>query len=219
MLVKDEAALKRDKLEKSGEQETEKVWNIQKTNTESLAKVLDDPDIRVLETNHSGVVLSEAEFEARLLRLNPNFRFFRGKLDNSKKYIGLETPGGLEYITCYPACFIPEHSLLRIVEEDVRDYTVGNPHLPGSPRIDAGAVREAAEKSRKSGAPVERTQAMGWKKIRRVDEEISRGWRTVLLQLLIRGVVSLTDVEREFPETPDKNWQEKVGRRQSTLPF
>lgn len=220
MIVKDGQRLERDRRLKASELETDKARLTQAQNSESLAAILDDPETKIVtEEKAVGRVFTEKEFEKKLLRCNPNFRFFRGKYDTSMKYIGVQTPDGMEYATCYPADFIMEHSLMKVVEEPVRDFSIGNPHLDNSPRISRKDVEEAIDKARKNGEPVQRTQAMGWKILKRPDIEVSRGWRTVLLRLLMDGWVTLAAVEKEFGFSDDRNWQEKTGRRQQTLPY
>lgn len=58
-----------------------------------------------------------------------------------------------------------------------------------------------------------------WVKSKVPKNEIKRGWRTVLIRLLIKGLVNITAVEREFTPGDRLSWQVLTGKAGGMLPI
>jgi hypothetical protein len=203
----------------AGEKLTDKARKIQYDNVERIAEPLQDK-LNITNAEYQlGRPLTTEQFEAKLLKVNPNFRFFTGRVNTTMRYIGVEVSDGIEYATCFQRGVLPEHSIMDTEEEEVRDFSIGNPSLAGSPAIQRSDVMLALEKAAKTGEEVDRTAGMGWKKVKRLNTEVTRGWRTVLVQLLNQGWIRLADVEREFGNGDRQAWQEHTGKAELTLPY
>jgi len=67
-------------------------------------------------------------------------------------------------------------------------------------------------------APVHKPQGP-WAPVRIPYREVKRGWRTVLIRLLQKGLVTLDAVEKEFGSGNRASWAALTGKSRQTLPI
>lgn len=117
--------------------------------------------------------------------------------------------GNYETLCAYERGIMPEHSILQRIEEEVPDIdvisrrkSISGRDLPKYEyvrgegyRFEEGAVRP------------------GFKKIKKIGRELKRGWRTVIIKLLIAKVLTVPDAERLFGSDTTTSWAYHTGRK------
>lgn len=197
---------------------------VQQRNTESLSSKLPQNAHRVDADKQLGRGMSVEEFELRLTKLNPRLKFIVMPLKKSKKAIYTLGPdGGATFILAYENGFMPERSIHEEVIELVPDYSIG---MPGTPAIQRADVEKQATWIPSANAPLggeyhfeDKTAGLGWKKITRLGAEKTRGWRTVLIKLMISGYLTLGQIEREFGADNTAEWQGHTGKASIVTPW
>jgi hypothetical protein len=159
---------------------------------------IDDAEDSASLIARMGTPLLAEEVQRRLKLCNPNLIFERSITDPS--YIGLlfekdeRTPAGgwekrkIHLFTFASTSIMPEKEVAH-----VRMKKVPNPDFIAATdgqKVDRDIVR--------------------WIEVPTL-VDLTRGWRTVVLRLLKAELITLGDVEKHFPRTPNsKNWQEQT---------
>lgn len=162
-----------------------------------------------------GKAYTNFEFEAKLQKLNPNFRFntFKNKEGQPARGIWLLTPEGMKSIMGYGVGLIPENSIRRVYYKDIREKGVKKIHIDRS-EIKADWDNENKEFKFDTSKPMP-----GFRRVWLADRELVRGWRTVLLRLMQEGYLKLTDVEREFGISDRQTWAYGTGKAGADKPW
>lgn len=116
--------------------------------------------------------------------------------------------GQYETLSPYERGVMPEHSILQLVEEEIPDPQIvarrkslerkdipKHEYVPGEGFKFEGDVRP------------------GFIKVKKLGHEIKRGWRTVLIKLILAKVLSVYDAERLFGQDTTTNWAYHTGRK------
>jgi hypothetical protein len=114
----------------------------------------------------------------------------------------------VETLVPYERGWTPEHSIMMLVEKEIADVDV----LSRRKSISRADLPKS-EYIRGEGFVFDPTVTRpGFRKIKQVGREVTRGWRTVLIRLLVQGVITLTDVERVFGSDNTPNWAMHTGK-------
>ena len=172
-------------------------------------------------TKQLGNYMESSLFEKKLVTILPPSCFF---LDNPWKsgfravvrrasistwYVDYET------LCPYERGILPEHSVMQLVEKEIPDPDVISRRKSIS-RKDLGRFEF---KKGEGYVFDERDVRPGYKKIKQLGREVKRGWRTILLKLVIANVITLTDAERVFGAPDDMRWAAQVGKQKLLLPW
>jgi hypothetical protein len=168
-----------------------------------------------------GRPLTHVAFERRLKKLVPHLVFKDSPNPTLRSIFLLEPGGHLEYVTCHPRGIIPEHSVMRKVIREVLD-----------PEFMASSDREISRTSPEDTVTVEDTESPfgfryefnpemkrpGMKYVPQGHGEAERGWRTVLLRLIVAGHTTVDAVEREFGADNRAEWAHATKKRVDATP-
>lgn len=165
-----------------------------------------------------GKPFTSQEFEKRLSTILPsNCTFIDNPYNPTKRAVIRTLPEGkTETLVPYERGWTPEHSVMQLVEKEIADVDV----LSRRKAISRADLPKS-EYVRGEGFVFDDTVTRpGFRKIKQVGREITRGWRTVLLKLVIQNIITLTDVERVFGTDYSPNWASHMhGRNEFTLPW
>lgn len=163
-----------------------------------------------------GQPLTHTAFELRLGKiLPPNVAIIENPHRKGFRAVVKILPDGTRETICpYKGGLIPEHSVLRVREEMVRDMsqkTIERKDLPKHEVIPGmGVVFDP-------GAP-----RPGWKKIYHLlgeDPDGHRGWRTILIRLVQAGILTPGQIESVFGSDNRQTWAVGMGKRAEALPY
>jgi hypothetical protein len=172
-------------------------------------------------TKQLGNYMESSLFEKKLVTILPPSCFF---LDNPWKagfravvrrasistwYVDYET------LCPYERGILPEHSVMQLVEKEIPDPDVISRRKSIS-RKDLGRFEF---KKGEGYIFDERDVKPGYKRIKQLGREVKRGWRTILLKLVIANVITLTDAERVFGAPDDIRWAAQAGKQKLLLPW
>lgn len=200
MLVKDTEALKRDARQKKREQQASIIQEWARRQLTAAQALLTEDNITNPESR-MGHPLTHQEFEARLKKLCPRLVFRdHPRLDMRCVYL-LEDGGKLKFLSAYSRGIIPEYSIMSTRKVKIPTLFVYKHHID---KDEAEAVRHGEK------PPWEIEVERPW-------EEIVRGWRTVLILLVLKGVLSIHQVESEFGTGTKDSWAIRLGKRKGRL--
>lgn len=162
-----------------------------------------------------GRPLSSHQLENILTKLNPNLIFEYNWWNPGMKAMYIPEKGEKKYLLSYHV-FMPEHSVMKQKEETVIDYEqlktpLKRSDLPKHEWVPGkGYVFDGL--------------APGWKKVTRPWGEQTRGWRTVLLKLIILKIITVSQVEKYFANPSSKfgqrAWAYHTGAQpKAEIPF
>lgn len=211
--VLDSASLARqaEYLRREAEEDRFRAWvNLETINSMYLADERYDP------TNapaRLGRPMSSSDLESVLSRLNPSLRFIWGGLNTSKKWLARALPdGSLERLFPYEAGIMPERSIMSRKRLEVPDPSVLRPGPTGfMGHIERSDVPDG------TGAPD--GPAPGFRYVDVPWREEVRGWRTVVLRLIVLGLISPADAERAFGHDQTPEWSSRVLGHDARRPW
>jgi hypothetical protein len=185
-----------------------------------------DRDVRTFDfankDKQKGRVLMPDQLEAMLLKIIPggtNRVMFTVHPQNAvfKCIYVKESDGEFHYKGVYPNGPIPEHTIMTVMEEDVPDPDA---KVKTTEDIYFHQDEELVHIPKGSTVPIIERGKKNTVKRRQYWIPEVKGWRAVLISLLIKGVVSLVDVEKIFGYTDDELWAAKVkGNRDAKSPI
>lgn len=208
MLIKDSEVLTREQVLTPQEKHRAELMGWLEEEAKRFVVVEDSDTVNPTNLGQQlGRPMTSAELELRLGKLlPPSIRFVHNPWIHDKRAVVRVKPeGGFDTICPYESGFMPEHEVLKANVEWVRDRH--QTHLdrkdlpkyeivPGAGVVwDSGAVRP------------------GWKKVVRLGHTLKRGWRTVLIRLVQAGLLTPTQVEREFGVDDRVQWANAMGKR------
>lgn len=160
-----------------------------------------------------GTPLTSADVEARLAKiLEPGFVCVDHPWNETKKLVVRRLPSGTQETICvYERGLMPEHSIMRIKVEEIRD--VDQKHLSRAdlPKYEISPTGEIIWDPTKPKP--------GWKRVERLWGEKVRGWRTLLIRLIQARAISLSDAEKYFGSDNRPQWAANTGKQQLLLPW
>jgi len=219
MLIRDEALQDRHAVISPQEAHMAKVKQWAAEQARHCIYVQDDDLSPGNAEKQLGTPLMSEEFERRLAKvLPPNCKFITHPIRPWIRVIIRVFPDGTSETICpYERGLMPEHSILRIRTEWVRDFSTTRIDRKDLPKADfIPGVGHVFEKD----AP-----RPGWRKIYHLCGEDptagkkTRGWRTVLIRCVEMGVITPTAAEREFGVDDSPQWAAHLGKQKITLPW
>jgi len=214
LLVKDSAAVEAARKRAALDAYRETVANWAKLESANCQFMLDPKTDCTNIPSRLGSPMTSETLERRIKKLVPRMQFLSGPLSDIKgtKKMVLPDANGVEIWSCvYNTGLLPERSIRARVTKDVIDP-------------DAKSVRRADlpkyEFIPGEGYRWDETQpAPGFKRVELPSHEIRRGWRTVLLMMIVGGVASVDAVEREFYSDDTPSWQQHTGKKNHGIPW
>lgn len=227
MLIKDELTLARHDALTAQEAEVDKILTKIRKLRETSA-LLENPDVDPTNAERQfGRALHHTEVEKRLARLNANLVFTPHPHNPTKRCIYVKQPTGeLQYLFVCEAGLVPENSVMSIRAHDELTpdalklgWKVDKADVPKHEVIpheitDDGVVNRVGEVKFDKGALLP-----GRERLESAHNEIQRGYRTVLLRLILGGYITETGAEREFGTQDKAAWAGGLGRRTKQTPW
>jgi|SRR5579871_6105868 len=125
-------------------------------------------------------------------------------------YVGYET------LCPYERGIIPEHSIMQLVEKEIPDPDV----ISRKKTVSRKDLGKFDYKPGQGFVFDDSTVRPGFIKVKTIGHEIKRGWRTILLKLILAQVITLTDAERVFGSKDHPSWAGHTGKLPTaTLPW
>jgi hypothetical protein len=199
-----------------------------------LCRYNDDPATSPLEAgNKIGKPMLHVELERRLAKLNPRLHFQWGPLNDHHKLMCVVLPNGqLLQLFTYPTGAIPERSIFRKCEEWVTDPD----YVPSPGDVDRADWEWVPAEGCTSGfipdhthpeAPLygkwarkdDNSGRAGWKKLTHAWGEHRRGWRTVLVSLVAKKLLTVQQAEDEFLADNTPEWARHTGKKDIFRPW
>lgn len=169
-----------------------------------------------------GQKMSAALFETKLKRLDPTFRCEVNPYNPTKK--ALYHPffeNGLGLVCAYENDVMPEHSIREVRVEHVRDFSVGETNENPLCRADLPKYEVVPDDSPLGQKIVFDPTAtpLGMRKVYTQGREILRGWRTILIRIVEKGLATPTQVENIFGSDNRPQWAHHMGKQALELPW
>jgi hypothetical protein len=155
-----------------------------------------------------GTAMSHRELERRLKRLNPSLVFENIKGNSRAKRLSIQRPDGIHRLFAYSTGHLPERSVARVVIEETPDPTylqgrvMERSELPAHEKKEDGSLEFDPDAKRPGYIYTEKN--MG---------EKIRGWRTVLLLLIVNDIFTVEEIEREFGASNTAEWALHTKKR------
>lgn len=162
------------------------------------AQVLEDFD-PANEERQRGRTMFPHELEALLTRVTPPdfFQFEVHPSNPSKRVAWAKGPDGNRWCACvYENRLMPEYSVMDTEEKWVAD--------PNCFTITPEMVKEHGRNA-------------GMKKITVPYMEVIRGWRTILIKLILNNVIKVDQIERLVGGSNRETWAAKAKRRSDAI--
>jgi len=214
MLVKDSEAIEKARKLAKLEAYREMIENWARLEAANCQYLLDERTDPTFIPGRIGTPMTHEELERKVRRLVPGMQFIYGPLTEVKgtKKMALTGADGAEIWSCvYNTGMLPERSIMARVSKDVLDTskaTFCRADLPKYEFVPGEGYRWD-----------DSTPAPGFKRVDLPYKEIRRGWRTVLLRLIVENVVSVDAIERVFHSDNTPNWQQHTGKKDHRLPW
>jgi len=218
--VRDEANIKRSLYLQNIEKQKQDKIRWAKEQEEDCVFIDNDYISPANEERQLGKVMLTVDFENKLKKLVPTIHFEFNRFNPSMKAYYVRRGGNLVYLGAYHAGYMPEHSIVKRKMEMVWDYKatekpLNRKDLPKSEWVPGkGIVWD------------ETVTRPGWKKIYKPAGELKRGWRTVLIKLVLEGLLTPHQVEKNFGEPSSsfgkRAWAYHSGKRSDkdfVIPF
>ncbi len=159
--------------------------------------------------------MTSLELEAKLLKLNAAFHFEHNEFNPTKKMIYLVDRRGKVPLFPYESGVMPERSIMNTKEEMVPVDDVFDNNNFKMNRKDLGKQTWDEEKKEFTSStpnPYLRKVLIPW-------SEKTRGWRTILIKLVIAGVITPRQAEESFGAADNREWQNSLGKASHNLPW
>ena len=188
---------------------------------ENAAQVYIDDDKAdpTLVARQMGKPMAPRDLEAKLKPLlGPNYLFEylpdpNKPLDRPRmKQITKVLPNGTkERVLLYHNDVMPEHSIMSRRTEDVPDMTANKLDRKDFPKAEWNGKEFVWDKT---------TLKPGYKRVTKPARELFRGYRTILLRLVLEGHLGLPSVENAFGSDNRREWAAKAhGRSEFATPW
>jgi hypothetical protein len=174
------------------------------------AKVTDFANSPTNPMRQWGNAMTMEAFEAKLATILPAFvRIFDHPTNPNVRCMHLALPDGtLEYLqVSWGKGLLPEHSIMYTKYEDVPDLSIKEYSARDMPKGEF-ISEEEGWKFDTSAGPLP-----GYKRVETVNAEAVRGWRTVLLKLILLKVITPSQAEIVFGADDRREWANKTGKQ------
>lgn len=222
MIVVDEVTQERYKARRQQEEQRERQRQWALEELQDCRVVLDPNTSPANVERQMGQKMPLAEFEKKLQQLDPAFHFEVVPGNTSKKYLWHSRPGGRLKVCLYEnSPMLTEYSLFSTKDEEMIDPTVNHISRKDLPKATWAGLEYDPETGdvRGEGYRFESDIRPGMVKVSRPWNEIVRGWRTVLAQIVQTGLASPERVERLFGASPRRTWAAKMGKTEQKTFF
>jgi hypothetical protein len=163
-----------------------------------------------------GQGMTHDDLVRRLNKIRPGFQTIVLPKKTDKVAFMFDHGDKLVFLTVGERGFAPERSIYDTQDELVEDFSVGTAKNP----IQRADVMKQAHWVTDESIPYfkgkwefeDPTQGLGAKKQTRINNEVKRGWRRVLADILHHGYLSIEEIEREFGADDTYQWQEGTGK-------
>lgn len=196
------------------EEERFRTWvNLETQNSVFLLDERTDPTNTLARL---GKPMTTEVLEEKLRRINPNLRFFYNRFNSTKKWCALYDPGEKKLVKLFPyeAGLMPERSIMSRRVLDVPDT-----HLPSVPHIERADLPDYEYIPGKGEFFDPSRPLPGFRRVEVPWREEVRGWRTVVLRLIVLGVIPATAAEKVFGPDDTPEWAGHMGKREKTRPW
>ena len=208
MLIKDEATIANMT---AGEKLDAHRQDIQDTiDLKTAARVTDFSNSPTNPLRQWGNALTMEVFESKLATILPHFvRIFDHPSNKSVRCMHLVLPDGtMEYLqVSWAKGLLPEHSVMYTKYEDVPDLSVDSFSRLDLPKHEFVSMEEGWKFDTSAGP------LPGYKRVETVNAEAVRGWRTVLLKLILLKVITPAQAEAVFGADDRREWANKTGKQ------
>lgn len=164
-----------------------------------------------------GRTMSSTELENRLRTILPSSVTFIDNpyLQDKKAVVRILNRydinfGTYETICPYERGIMPEHSVLQLNEVEVPDAQI-IARKKMLDRKDLGKYEYVSGEGFRFNNPV----TPGFVKTKQLGREIKRGWRTVLIKLIMAKIITVDEAERLFGQDATTSWAYHTGRKNS----
>lgn len=195
------------------QREKMKAWVTDQTQN---AMYLDDPlSSPANAVARIGTPMKDTDLEATLKKLNPSLTFVYNQFNSTKKMIYLDDLRGRTSLFPYESGIMPERSIMSVKVEMVPvPELYDNPNFVMN-RKDLGKQEWDEEKQQFTSItanPYLKRVVTPW-------NEIQRGWRTILIKLVLSGAITPQQAESSFGAHQSKEWQNSLGKAKHLLPW
>jgi len=193
--------------------------NLQAENSEYLDGTIADPTNALARL---GRPLTATQLEGKLKKLNPALEFIweYGAIRVPRRVVCVVEQGIRKELFPFEAGLMPERSVMVPVRKEIPDAT----HFSRSAGVLAHLNRRDAPKSEfvpgtglvwdtRDNTP------FGFKQVTIPWSEKIRGWRTVVLRLIILGLLQPASVARTFGDDYTPEWAAGLGKRDIKRPW
>jgi len=157
-------------------------------------------------------------FEKRLATILPSRAFFvANPFRAGFRAVVLADPSswcGYRSLSPYEGGILSEHTILEAVYKEVPD-----PDYISRKRALTRKDLPKSEYVKGQGFVFEEGTRPGFKKIRQAGRVYKKGWRHILVQLLMEGIISLADTERVFKRDDSATWAKSTRGADIKLPW
>lgn len=156
-----------------------------------------------------GHPMASLDLERRLHKLNPALLFLPNPKNLSKMSIYVRYPGEIVRLGAYENGVMPEYSIHAVKSEETWDTSVDHLNRRDLPKHEWNPHLGEFE--------FDPTQPLlGFRRTDVPWSEVVRGWRTVLLIVMMEGIVPLYAIEQEFGISDRPQWRVHTGRGAAT---
>ncbi len=162
-----------------------------------------------------GKAMLAGELEGKLKKLNSSLHFEYNSFNSTKKMIYLVDRRGKTPLFPYEAGVMPERSIMNTKEEMVPVEDIYESTTFKMNRKDLGKQTWDEKKQEfvsDTPNPYLRKVLIPW-------SEKTRGWRTILIKLVIAGAITPKQAEDTFGSHNTREWQNSLGKAKHNLPW
>ena len=161
-----------------------------------------------------GVPMDANVFEAKLRPLLPSKTFILHNPDGIRRGVIYEEETGPRCLVSYKSGLMPEFSQMRVVEDivdtGIKKFSARDmPEMIKLPDPTSPTGWRFAPKDPNAILP-------GFEKRNKIWHEETRGWRTVLVKLVIEGALTREQVEKNFGRAQTAEWKGHLGHGERT---
>lgn len=213
MLVKDSQWLEKAAAQAQLESYRAQILAWAQLEAENCKYLLDEKTDPTFIPRRLGRPMHHEKLEGKIKKLVPGMKFIWGPLSDvigTKKMVLYGPQGEVRWECVYNTGMMPERSILARKTRDVLDTnlkTWSRKDLPKYEFVPGEGYRWDPD------AP-----PPGFKRVEEPHREVRRGWRTILLRLIVESIVPLTAVERVFGSDSTPEWHGHT-RGQVTRPW
>lgn len=215
-LITNDIQIAKIKKGNAAEQERQKLLDYIQSEMAHVTLIEDDILNPTDSLKQLGRYYTSADFEKRILSLLPsNCAVIDNPYRPGFRAIIRPTHDGFETLCPYEGGILPEHSVMQCKTVEVPDpdfisrkKTLDRKDLP------------KYEWSNEHGFIFDDTVCRpGFKREKQLGRELQRGWRTVLIRLIKKGLLTVDQAERTFGTSNTATWSQNARGKFEGLPY